>query len=517
MTVSGEPVPAARPSNRRRASVSTFLGTFGNIVVVAAQSVVLTPVYVRRIGDHLFGAWLGSGDFLAWMQAFDLGLPNLMTQRVGAADARQDTAELGRWLANGMLALGLVAAVIAAAGATIAGRLPGVFGVTGLEGAQLSRAFLVGAIATAGTVLNNGIVGYSRGVQRTGLVNASMVVGSIAGFATALLLVFGGFKLMAIAWGMAARSIVVIAGSGAFLASELTAEVRSALKVDGRSLRECARVLPATAIGGLSYAAMNQSELAVLALVLSPEKAAVFMVTRRAAELVRAVADTVAFSSYGAFAHLVTSGERARSSQIYSEIIALRTSLAVALSAAFIAANPGFVSIWVGRDHFAGLLVSALIGLQSIVIGGAYLTNYLFRATGGVVQGSLALAVEAVLRVALAVTLVRSIGTAGIPLATIATGLLFGYMAHRWTLKAIQPFTEPAASTTLVVWMVRIGLLVCACAVSWIAVPPGWAAPVIIGGSFALLGLTLLFAVDRRAMVMARSAGVSLAAIARTP
>ena len=69
-------------------------GERASTLIASIQSVILIPLHIAHIGPRLYGAWLGSGDILVWMQAFDFGLPNLMIQRIGEAHGRGDAAQV---------------------------------------------------------------------------------------------------------------------------------------------------------------------------------------------------------------------------------------------------------------------------------------------------------------------------------------------------------------------------------------------------------------------------------------
>ena len=74
-----------KDASRRKATITTLIGGTAGTLIVTVQAAVLIPLYINHIGPRLYGAWLASGDFLVWMQAFDLGLPNLMIQRIAMA------------------------------------------------------------------------------------------------------------------------------------------------------------------------------------------------------------------------------------------------------------------------------------------------------------------------------------------------------------------------------------------------------------------------------------------------
>jgi len=433
---------------------------------VSIQAIVLTPIYLHEIGPRLYGAWLGSGDILVWLQAFDLGLPNLMIQRIGAAHGRGDSREVSEYFATGAAVLGLVACMATFFAFFLSHLIPGWMGLSGSEARELELCFFVGSLAAAVIIFNNSAVGFSRGIQDTTAMNLVVLISSLAGFAMSLGLVLTGHGLWAIALGLATRAVISLCGSLFFVASHFRGGMFRFFRVRRQKLREFLLVSPITAISGLSYAMMNQSESALVAFFIKPELAAVLTVTRKAADLIRSLVDMIGFAAYGSFAHLIASEERHRALQVHAEISSLRLSFAIVLASAYIAVNASLVSVWVGSSQYGGHLLTIMMALQIIVVGGSYLMNYLYRATGPVIRGSIALVVESAARIPMMIGFLLWLGLPGIPLAGIVTAGLSGFWAYRWTVKDLATYAVPAVKTLPVVWLTRflvfaVGLMAC--------------------------------------------------------
>ncbi len=474
--------------SRRRATLATFLGSTFNTLIVSVQAIVLMPLYLHSIGPRLYGAWLGSGDILIWMQAFDLGLPNLMIQRIGAAQGKGDTQTVGEYFATGMIALVCISLCLLGIAILLSPFIPTWMGLAGEEALILQRCFRVGAVGAALNIANNSVVGFSRGVQRTTFINLMGVISSLIGFGISLGLVLSGAGLWAIALGLLSRSIVLIIGSFIFTLSILKTELHGAFCLRRAILREFFLISPATALGGLSYTAMNQSETALAAILIRPEAAAVLSLTRKAVDMARNLVDMIGVATYGSFAHLAASDQRDRALQVYAQINSLRLSLAVALAAAYLAVNASLISVWVGPDQYGGPLLTGLIAIQFISVGSSYLVNYLYRATGPILKGSLMLVAESAVRVPLTVILLRQFGLWGAALSGIVTSVLTAVIVYRWTYQALIRFSKPVKGFIISVWIARLLLLAMG---FWVGIAfhqPSWSYVLIVGSLMTLIG-----------------------------
>lgn len=480
------------PPSRRKAAVATFLGSGANTFIVAIQAVALVPLYLSNCGPRLYGAWLASGDFLVWIQAFDLGLPNLLIQRAGSAFGAGDRSTASRWFGTGIWCLGGVAVMVAVLGILVAPWIPGLFHVVGNEASTLGGCFALGAIAAGLSLFNNIFVGYSRAVQETSFLNRALVIASMFGFGVSLTALLLGAGLWSVPFGLLARSSLSLLASCWYTSQILPANLRGAWVPDRIILLEYWQNLPATAAGGIAYALMNQSETAVIGSITRPELAAVYNLTKKAIEVARSLVDVIAFATYGGFAHLVASGTGREIRKVYREIRTVRLVAAVAAASAYLVVNGSLVSRWVGSTLFGGQALTLLIALQFLASGEAFLANYLYRAAGNVGRGSWLLALEAVLRISLLSIGVWCFGISGVPLATILVCVPFAVMLGRMVERSF-PADDNAS-----VWLEKF--VFCAVCVSAIGLAfwagrivrlAGWVS--ILGSGMAVFGMVLLF------------------------
>jgi hypothetical protein len=483
---------------RRRATFATVLGTGANTLVVSIQAVVLIPLYIHVVGPHVYGAWLSSGDILVWLQALDLGLPNLMIQRIGAAYGRGDDRTVAEYAASGMATLAMVAVVVAFLGCALATLLPHWLHLDGSDARLLTRVFQLGVIGTACVILNNSVVGFSRAIQKTGFMNGVLVISSVVAFVVSLMSILRGAGLWAIAFGIVARAIVSVIGSIIFMARELTPMLRPHFRVRRPLLRELVRISPATAIAGLSYAMMNQSETAVAGIVLGPESAVVLTMTRKAADVARGLLDVLSTSSYGGFAHLVASEDRHRSLIVFDEIAALRWTAAFAMASAYLAVNWSLVTRWLSPAQYGGFALTLAIAVQLLVVGGSYLVNSLYRACGPVLEGSVALIIECVVRVPLMIVMLHVFGLVGLPAAGVLTSLVFYVVIRRRIFRMLSPAAVMPPPANSLVFVVRGGVFAAAALIGATIYRPSWPFVLAVGALSVTVGAVAIAATDRR-------------------
>jgi len=481
---------------RSRAAITTFTANAINVLIVGAQGVLLVPLYLNAVGPHLYGAWLASSEVLVWLQAMDLGIPNLMIQRIASAYGGNDRRRAADWFAAGILVLGLVSLVIGLAGVAVSLLLPAWIGATPEESAVLSSCFLVGTVATCITIFANGFVGLSRAIQDTSLLSATLIASAVVGLLTSLALILAGFGLWAIAFGLVARAGVGLSGALLFGIHAWRTDLGVPFRVDRGIASELLTASPVTALGGISYAVMSQSEIVLVAALVRPELAVVYALTRRAADLGRSLVDMIGFATYGGVAHLLSSSDRPSARITYARILGLHLSCSVAVASAYLAVNRSLLEVWIGPSLAGGIGLIVVMAIQSIVLGHSYLINLLYRATGRVIEGSVALVVEALVRIPLLAISLLAVGLPGLPIAATATALTAAVLIYRRTLQELDrehPREPPAAGF---VWLARAVLVGLAAAVALTVLVPHWSYVVVAAIVITLGGCLILLGVD---------------------
>ena len=480
----------------RDAALATFGGNSVNVIIVSLQAALLIPLYLGQVGPRLLGAWLASGEILVWMQAMDLGIPNLMIQRIAAAHARGDRENGAAWFASGLLVLALVSAIMAAAGVGISFSLPRWFGVADSEADVLRGCFALGTVASCATIFGNGFVGLSRAIQHTAFLSGMLIASSLVGFGTSLLLILMGWGLWAVALGLVARAVVSLAAALSFGISAWRTEFGVPFRIERAAVKELLVASPVTAIGGVSYALMSQSEIVVVASLARPELAVVYALTRKAADVGRGLVDMIGFATYGGLAHLIGGPQSDQAHRVRHQILSFHLSAAVAVAAAYLAVNRSLVAVWIGPGLFGGLPLVFLMALQSVVLGHSYLINLFYRATGRVVEGSLALVVEALVRLPLLVGLLLLVGLPGLPIAAMLTAATSAFVIQRRTASELGGSTPPAFWSTRQVTVGRIGLLAIGGVLALVIYVPNWLYVVLGGGVVVVAGGLVLILID---------------------
>jgi O-antigen/teichoic acid export membrane protein len=478
---------------RRHAALATLTGTGLTVCITVAQAFLLVPLCLSHLGAALYGAWRGAFELLVWVQLLDCGIPNLLTQRVAAALARGDQADAARWTSTAMTTLVVIACLLAFAGALIAPFVGRWVDVPHDQAATFMRCFQVGVLASAVLLVFNGLLGLSRGVQLTALVNVSQVAGGLAGLLVSIVLLIKGWGLWALPIGLLVRALSSLAGGIVFL-WRLPRDRGGRIVRPARALAgEIMSLAPSMASGSVGYLLANNSEIFLVATIFGPVTATMYALTRSAIDGLRNLLDSFAWAVYGGFSHLVTAVDRHRARAVLHEVLWLRFAAGCLCGAIAIAVNRAFVTLLFGADHFGGVWLTVGFALQMVVGGQAFLANFLYRAAGHVGEGSLWLAAEAVARVAAMLAGFFLIGILGAPWAAVVVSTAALLVMTRLLNRTLPPSDVRAAAGHWTNQVAPLVVLAFGVAVALTGPSHSWIGIVATGTVVALLGGGLLW------------------------
>jgi len=461
--------------SRRLAALSTLLGTGASVAITIAQAFLLIPLCLTYLGAQLYGAWLAASELLIWVQLLDLGIPNLMTQRIGASVGQHDDGTVSRWSGTGLCVLAAIGLALSGAAILCAPLVTAWAGVPVNEAAAFTASFRLGAVASAILLGYHGVLGIARGVQITGLVNAAQVTAVLSGLDVSAGLLVAGFGIWALACGLLARAVVSAGGAALFM---IDARRTAGVRPGGPSmavLRDMAGLAPSMAGANAGYLLANYTEVMLVTTVFGPIAAAVYALTRRAIDGIRSLLESIAWAVYGGFAQLVTAADRHRARAILHEILWLRLGAACLCGAVVLGVNEAFVTLLFGAENFGGILLTAGFAAQMILGGQAFLSNYLFRAAGHVREGSILLAGEAIGRVAAVAAALAVMGLAAGPWAGAGVSAIAMMMTLRRLERELPPSDAPGSGATAGSRLAPYVLFVFGLTVAIVTVPLSWA------------------------------------------
>src|SRR3978361_548286 len=85
-----------------------FVFQYGYVLTNIINSIILLPLYLKKIDAGVLGLWLATGNILAWMTLVDPGVGDVLQQQIASLRGQKKLSTLGKTMGSGFMASTLI-------------------------------------------------------------------------------------------------------------------------------------------------------------------------------------------------------------------------------------------------------------------------------------------------------------------------------------------------------------------------------------------------------------------------
>ncbi len=460
-----------------------------SFLLVVISAFVLVPLYLAYLPTRLYGAWLAASNVLSWITLVDPGIATVLMQRVASAYGENDYRAVHALASAGLMLALVTSGLILLLGIGVSAYVGDWFQLSDITmRASLSNAFLVAVIGTALTVASYPVTTINQGLQCKWGPGLVYLVATLTSYVATVVLLIGGYGLMGLAFGIVIRGSLLLLGNVGYLVWRFSTELHG-FRLSTQKIREIVGLSGYQFFGQAGSILSTQIELFVIAKFLTPEVVPVFVLTKRAPDTLKMLAERPSTAFMPAVAHAAGAGETARARTILLRLTRMVIWVVGLLIGGVAVLNDDFVRLWVGTEFFAGWAINAVVCVSLLVT--VLVRNFanLCQALGNIKGSGIAVFFEGLMCSGLLLLGVTYLGLIGVALAPLlATLAVSAWYFPRSFGQLLQVNLADLIVTSRE--FVRAGLsLVVPTAVLWSAQPDGW-----IAFSFAVATFSALYA-----------------------
>lgn len=430
-----EPQPA--DGLPRRFGANAFMN-YAADVVLALSALVVTPLILAHLGDAAFGVWALAGSVILYLELFELGF-GLATIKLVAEDADRNPTAVVRTINTNLAVLSGFGALALGTGLVVALLAPGLFSVPESLREETVVVFSVLAFSLAASVPLDVFGSALAGYQRYDLLSGSNILGAVlVGVASVSVLVAGG-GLVALA---VSNAVVMLGLHGVrwSVLKRILPELRlSPRLVEGRQrIAKTARLSGWFLLRDLAEVMVRRVDLVVVGALLGVEKAAVYAIAAKLAQLGRKSISPLA-KLYLPFASEVSeTGDRTRLKPLL--IDGTRAAMLVGVPVTLVLsllALPA-VGAWVGPGYAEAAAVLVFLAAAEGLFSVTQTAWHILAGAGRVRLAATVNSVEALVNLVASLALVKPLGPAGVALGTLIGAVVVDLpMALVFTRRAV--------------------------------------------------------------------------------
>jgi len=313
-------------------------------------SIVITPIFVRRLGLTDYGIYLLTNTLLGVLALSDLGLIAALTKYISQYHAQEDLAALKK-LSYSANSLYLVVGFVGFLTFFILGKFfLSLFHITGASQTHILIVFLLAGGYFFVNSANSLYTTIPQALQRFDITARINLIQAIAFSLAGLGLVLFGFKLKAI---MAANLLILVCITFVYyhFSKKLLPDLRLRLAWDKWEIKKMYTYGFFAAIGNLATGALNQLDRLIIPIFLGPVQLSYYGLPGNVAQKVSMVTSSLAGVWILPLASsLHGTGETDRLAQIHRKVIRNVSILAAAIALSIIFFGQKILLFWVGSD-----------------------------------------------------------------------------------------------------------------------------------------------------------------------
>jgi O-antigen/teichoic acid export membrane protein len=330
------------------------------LAVSVFTAFVFMPLYLSYVGPERYGAWLATGNVLAWLAAVDPGIGDLARQRVAEQLGASRLRDLGATIGTGLAVIVVLAVGIVWAGCIWAEGFIGLLRLDAVSSRAIADAFSIACFGAALALIGNYLSGVVQGLQASYSVGFIGLASAIAVPAVRLPMLAAGADVNSFAWALVAQAAIMALGGLLVLGLRLR-ELHVGFSCSAASLRSLVGLSLFTGLNRLAGTLANNMLAFLLTRYLGPSSAVVYEMTRQPIETARTFIDKPASAFLPSFAHLKGNAEHQKIAHYSLRYMRYLTWVLALAVAGFASLNNCFVSLWVGENYYAGNVTNILL------------------------------------------------------------------------------------------------------------------------------------------------------------
>ena len=426
--------------NRTKFALYGFITDGVGLIFLTIFGFIAAPIILKLTSQSLYGFWVTTISILGYLALTDLGLGMSLTRFVASLAKTKDSNALNSVISTGFFTFCGVGLVFFIVGISISPFIPTWFKIPSKEAEQLLSAYRVailsGAIALPLSTFSGVVVGF----QKMAVINISTNIISIVAIGLSIILLYAGIGLVALP--LASLFTVIVNSIFCFYFARRYFPPLNIRFVNfhWEDLKKLVSFGGYFQLGRVANTVALSSDNIVIAGYIGVENVTPYGFTSKLPIMFSvSLASKLPIAIFPAMTEMFANQEMDKLRQTYKRLTFFSVRIALLAAAFIFITNQQFVSLWVGSQYYGGNLLNLVFVLWALL-------DTVYRGTASIVYASgdmrnltIAASAEAILNIAISITLVGPFGLAGVALGTlISKALTTGFYTPYWVCHKIN-------------------------------------------------------------------------------
>lgn len=432
-----------------------FIFQYGYVITNIINSIILLPLYLKRIDASTLGLWLATGNILAWMTLADPGVGDVLQQKIAQLRGQNEDNEIGLTIGSGLSASAGILLISIVAGFVFYFLIGTIINkdVSKYEGLQ--AALLISIIATGMSLVSFSLSGINQGMQNSAPVAISSLTGNVLFLVTNVLLLYLGFGVISIAFSNLCRALYINVFNFAALKKILYKESLPIL-FKAVHFKKFIKIFSFTSASRIIGGFAASMDMIVLARFVAPSTITLFEINKRPIQMTQSLIGRHSVALMPVISHANGKGDREGIKALIDTQFKYYVYAAIFIALCFCLNYHSLITAWTGEGKYAGNQVVFLL-IANFFFGliGYFMANMGY-ALGDIKMNSFINIIKGVISGILFYIVTKPYGVIGLLVVMLSVSVCIDFIFFTYRLHQLGYLNFKYMKLSLVLWAIIV-------------------------------------------------------------
>lgn len=438
-----------------------FIFQYGYVITNIINSVILLPLYLKRIDASTLGLWLATGNILAWMTLADPGVGDVLQQKIAQLRGKIENTEIGLTIGSGLSASLGILLVSVLAGFIFYFLIGTIINkdVSKYEGLQI--ALMISIIATGMSLVSFSLSGINQGMQNSAPVAISSLTGNVFFLITNVILLYMGFGVISIAFSNLCRALYINVFNYVALQKVLRAE-KLQIIFSKSHFKRFIKIFSFTSASRIIGGFAASMDMIVLARFVAPAMITLFEINKRPIQMTQSLIGRHSVALMPVISHANGKGDVNGIKKLIDTQFKYYVYAAIFIALCFCFNYHSLITAWTGQGKYAGdQIVYLLIANFFFALIGYFMANMGY-ALGDIKMNSFINIIKGVVSGILFYVVTKPYGIVGLLIVMLSVSICIDFIFFTYRLHKLGFLNLQFMKRSLKLWAIIIPLSVLA-------------------------------------------------------
>lgn len=432
-----------------------FVFQYGYVLTNIFNSVLLLPLYLKKIDANTLGIWLATGNILSWMTLVDPGVGEVLQQKIAELRGKKFIEEINQTIGSGFIASAIILLISIIIGFIFYFLLGLIIDKDVSKYPHLPMALMISIGATGLSLVSFSLSGINQGLHNAADVAISSLCANFLFLFTNLAFLYWGFGVMSIAIANITRALFINIYNITSMMKLLKKEELS-IEFSRSHFKRFIKIFSFTSLSKIISGLSSSIDMVILARFIPASMITVYEINKRPVKITQSLIGRHSVALMPTISHAKGLDDKEGIVRFINRQFKFYAYATIFTCFIFMLNYHNLITAWTGPGKYAGdYIMYLLVAIFFFNLVGYFMSNMGY-ALGDIKNNSLVNIVRGVIVAALMFVVAGKYGIIGTLWVSLGVMIFTDFFYFTYRLYKIGYLETFLVKNTLVIWSVLI-------------------------------------------------------------